>query len=686
MSTLRRTAQHAARLARHPAAVAAALYVLLTVVLTYPLSVHPATTSFPGGGDRNLFVWTLSWDVHAFLHQPLAIFDANIFHPYQRTLAYSENLIGAALLVAPVQWLMQNPWLTFNLSVLATIPACALGGFVLARRLGASSTAAWICGLIYGFAPPRFLRIDQAHLTSVAWIPFCLAYVHSYLATGRRTDLRIAIAFLSLQVLTSGHGAVFLLFALGVLLIVELATGTPVRPMTRLRDLGVPGALLLLPVAGVFLPYRIVQTDMGLRRELGDWTGSWTSYLASPTHVDAFILDHLGSFGAFVNANAQAYLFPGWLPLLLACAAFLPTRRTGHEPTAHANRRGAARLLNVVATLLELAALSALALAVYAQITGATRVALGPLTIALKQVWRAWGVAALFVALRVTLRHAVPSNFVTRVVTLTRSRVGRPADPRVVYFLMLAGCALLAVGPPYGPWRFLYSLPGLSFIRVPSRFMILGMLGLGVLCAFGVERLVARLAAHTRLVATALVTLALAAEFAVAPFEVVPVPWPSPGADHWLATQPHPFVVAEVPPMDPTIPMLHSMEHWQKTVHGYSGWTPPLSGEIAAELTHFPDQPSVDALTRIGVTHIVVHTSMYPQGEWPAAAAALDTWRHRLTLRFEDAEGRVYTLEPERKVANQAPSSDSSTRTWQPSSRMSVAPGTTSAGRNPVVD
>ena len=684
MSTLRRTAHDAARLARRPATVAAALYVVLTVVLTYPLSVHPATTSFPGGGDRNLFVWTLAWNAHAFLHQPLALFDANIFHPYHRTLAYSENLIGAALLVAPVQWLMQNPWLTFNLSVLATVPLCALGGFVLARRLGASPTAAWICGLVYGFAPPRFLRIDQAHLTSVAWIPFCLAYVHSYLATGRRTDLRIAIAFLSLQVLTSGHGAVFLLFGLGVLLLVEIARGTPIRPLTRLRDVGLPGALLLVPVAAVFLPYRIVQTEVGLRRELGDWTGSWTSYLASPTHVDAFILEHLGSLGAYVATNAQAYLFPGWLPLVLAVAAFLPRARTTHEATIEL--AGAPRLLTVCARLLELGILATLALAVYAQVTGATRVEVGPLTIALKQVWRAWGVSAVLVGLRVMLRPRVPFKFPTRVVTVTRSRETHPRDARLVYGLLLVGCALLAVGPPYGPWRYLYSLPGLSFIRVPSRFMILGMLGLGVLCAFGAERVLARWSGRTRLAVTALVTMALAAEFAVAPFEVVPVPWPNPGADRWLASQPRPFVVAEVPPMDPTIPMLHSMEHWQKTVHGYSGWTPPLSADIAAQLTHFPDEPSLAALTRLGVTHVVVHTSMYPQGEWPAAATALEAWRHRLTVRYADEEGRVYTLEPERTATNQAPSSDNSTRTWQPRSRMSVAPGTTSAGRNPVVD
>jgi hypothetical protein len=35
-------------------------------------------------------MWTLAWDVHAFTHQPLDIFDANIYHPLRRTLGDSE--------------------------------------------------------------------------------------------------------------------------------------------------------------------------------------------------------------------------------------------------------------------------------------------------------------------------------------------------------------------------------------------------------------------------------------------------------------------------------------------------------------------------------------------------------------------------------------------------------------------
>ena len=34
---------------------------------------------------------------------------------------------------------------------------------------------------MFGFMPSRFLRIDQLHLTTIQWVPFGLAFLHSYL-------------------------------------------------------------------------------------------------------------------------------------------------------------------------------------------------------------------------------------------------------------------------------------------------------------------------------------------------------------------------------------------------------------------------------------------------------------------------------------------------------------------------
>src|SRR5918999_1040117 len=91
------------------------LYLALTLILAYPLSINPGGSVLSDDPDAHLFMWTLAWDPHAFVPQPFSIFDANIYHPQRRTLAYSENLIGSAFFAAPVLWITGNPVLAMNL-------------------------------------------------------------------------------------------------------------------------------------------------------------------------------------------------------------------------------------------------------------------------------------------------------------------------------------------------------------------------------------------------------------------------------------------------------------------------------------------------------------------------------------------------------------------------------------------
>jgi hypothetical protein len=250
------------------------------MALAFPLTIAPGATVMSPGVDTNLFIWTLGWNAHAFLHRPTALFEANTFFPFHDSLAFSENLIGSSLIAAPIIWLGGGPVLAMNLVALSSIPLSALGGFLLARELDASPHAALVAGLVFGFAPPRFFRLDQIHLTTVHWIPFALAFAHAYLKRGRPRDLRLALAFFTLQALCSGHGAIFLLVALLALLLYQGIAGSLPAIDRVIRDVGFVGVALLLPAAAMLLPYHRVQEEMDLRRGLADFRiVSWQSFL-----------------------------------------------------------------------------------------------------------------------------------------------------------------------------------------------------------------------------------------------------------------------------------------------------------------------------------------------------------------------------------------------------------------------
>ena len=295
--------------ARQSSWAAAALYVALTFLLAYPLSVTANRTLPSDDPDGHLFMWTLAWDAHAFVHQPLTIFDANIFYPNRDSLAYSENLIGSAFFAAPVLWLTGNPVLAVNVVSLLSCVLCGLGAYVLGRRVGLSAAAAVLAGLVFAFSPPRFFRFSQLHLAAVQWIPFALASLHAYLERGQKRDLHLAIAFFTLQVLASGHGGVFAAVAIVLMLAYRLALGEPVVLVRRLRDFGVVGTLLLVPVVLFAIPYRVAQVDVGLRRALDPSGTPLRNFLASPTRVDAFLQSLITDKN--INDAATAWLFSG---------------------------------------------------------------------------------------------------------------------------------------------------------------------------------------------------------------------------------------------------------------------------------------------------------------------------------------------------------------------------------------
>jgi hypothetical protein len=171
-----------------------------------------------------------------------------------------------------------------------------------------------------------------------------------------------------------------------------------------------------------------------------------------------------------------------------------------------------------------------------------------------------------------------------------------------------------------------------------------------VLAAIGFERLTGRLTPNVKRIATALLIVLLAAEFAAQPFST-PYEFQIPAADRWIAQQPKPFVVAEVPSEGgyerfQTTYMLHSMAHWQKTVHGYGGIRPLLHNTLYHELDHFPDERSVEHLRDLGVTYVIVHMNMYAAEEWRKVDLRLTAFGDRLTLAYSDPTARVYALRP----------------------------------------
>src|SRR5437879_11202516 len=99
---------------RHSLLSVPALLVALTVLLTWPQALHLGSKA-AAHEDPLFSMWRLAWVAHTLPGDPQHVFDANIFHPHTRTLAYSDAMLFQALVAAPWLWAHVNAVLVYNL-------------------------------------------------------------------------------------------------------------------------------------------------------------------------------------------------------------------------------------------------------------------------------------------------------------------------------------------------------------------------------------------------------------------------------------------------------------------------------------------------------------------------------------------------------------------------------------------
>lgn len=249
---------------------AAPLYALLALAshrtLLPAIGTHVYAQNVPGN-DCLLHVWTLAWDRHALATDPAGVCDANIFTPYPDTLLYSDHLLGLAVLLTPLQLVTTNPVLLHNLATIAAPALDALALFALAWELTGNPIAAFVGGVLYGFAPLR-LETDRCQIQMLVawWLPLAMLFVRRALLRNSVVAAVLAGVCLAFQGMTGIYLFAFFLPILGLAQLTWMRR-YPYRTHRRgwhaLLLAEAAAALAQIPMA---LAYRGVQQSLGISR------------------------------------------------------------------------------------------------------------------------------------------------------------------------------------------------------------------------------------------------------------------------------------------------------------------------------------------------------------------------------------------------------------------------------------
>ena len=248
---------------------ALALFVGLSVLMLYPLSLHPAD-QLRDLGDPLEYAWVLGYSAQRLVVDPLRLYAGNIFFPYQDALAFSDSTITNTLLALPVVLTTGNPVLASNLLLLLSFVLCGFGAYLLVTDLTGSALAGIVAGVVFAFNPFRMDHLSQIPNASAEWMPLAFWALRRFLAGRTRWWVAAFGAFLALQMLSSFYYAYAFALALAVYLLGLLIA----RPRRLLRW---PVVLPLLAVGAVVgalfltvsLPYFGVADRYEMRRDIG---------------------------------------------------------------------------------------------------------------------------------------------------------------------------------------------------------------------------------------------------------------------------------------------------------------------------------------------------------------------------------------------------------------------------------
>jgi hypothetical protein len=237
---------------------------VLALAMHWPLPLHLGRDIPKDLGDPIVQAWQVAWGGHALLHQPLDLFQANVFWPLRNTLAFSDALIG----YAPAGVIGEGAHaavVRYDLLFLLAYALAFAAPYLLARELGAGRAGAAVAGAAFAYAPWRLEQDGHLHVISSGGIPLSLfLLVRGY--RGRRPGLVLAgwlVAAWQVSLgFTLGLQLVYVLAVVGAIAAVPwLARGRP--PLGRGIGAATVAGVTALALTGIVLsrPYLEVRDD-----------------------------------------------------------------------------------------------------------------------------------------------------------------------------------------------------------------------------------------------------------------------------------------------------------------------------------------------------------------------------------------------------------------------------------------
>jgi hypothetical protein len=314
----------------------AGLFVLLTLVITYPLPLRLDRVLIGGDIDAYINPWVDWWTHHVLCTPGQSLYHTDyLFYPDGVSLtfhSFSHANTALSLLLQPVT----GQPTAYNVTLMLAYVLSGFGMYLLMDYLTGSTLAGVVSGLVFAFNPYHVFESVHPVLTTVQWMPLATLFLIRWLREREVAWVLLAAVFFLLNALSGWHLMTFFALWLAVFGGYYVIWGrhhTPAKRVQGLAIFGLLAGLLVLPFLWPLLRARLtgaqspasVALDTGLPVDL--------LHLALPPWVEAVRWPGYLGLVAVALAAAGAWRGGRWARFWLGSGVLFLLVAVGPHPT-----------------------------------------------------------------------------------------------------------------------------------------------------------------------------------------------------------------------------------------------------------------------------------------------------------------------------------------------------------------
>jgi hypothetical protein len=540
------------RFIQQPSFLAFVYFVILSIIMTYPLIARMGTAALGVGGDASYFIWLVGWYQKALFQLKISpLFAPYLNYPQGWNLATTDITPAMVGLALPGSLLFGPTW-GYNFSMLLSFILSGWGMYLWLKHLTDDPFAGLVAGTIFAFLPYRMAHLIVGHLNLMGtqWFPFYFWGLFDLLKQEKFSWKPALMAGIGAGLigLTSPYYVYMTSLISGVFIIgfILFKGYKRLKHAVFWESLLAFGLVAVVLVGLSMLPYLRLNAENGLTPRSAEYLNR---YSASPTD---FVIPSIKQFlwGEWIDNKFnpeffnEATLYIGAVAFVLAVIAWVKRRQLRHP---------------------ELMSIAILAAA-----------------------------AGFVLALGIQL-HWLGTTTLPKILQPILHHTNMPS-----FYL-----------PAYYLYRY---LPFFSRMRVMMRFGLFTLIFTSLMAGLGAYVLTKSASSRVkRLVGIGLLVLVFIDFYpgVLTGFRQVQ----ARPVDTWLAAQPNNGAVAQFPFDEDSSQSqtYYTLIHQKPFLGGnFNSFSPEQYTRIFPIMQTFPSQQSMDLLRQLGVTYVVVDSSRYP--------------------------------------------------------------------------